>query len=102
MLTTFTRRLRGAPILLGLLVLLAPATGSAQEEGMPLTYEQFEIAVPHVDLETCPADFVAADVFCRATLNLDSIHVFAFADEGEQPLVGFATFDGGALAQALN
>ena len=94
------RRLRGAPILCGLALALFPLGASAQD-AIPLTYEVFETAVPHVDLEACPTAMEAEGVFCRATLNHEQIHVFAFAETGDRPLVGAATFDAdllGALA----
>ena len=92
-----TRRLRGAPILCGLALALFPLGASAQD-AVPLTYDAFEFAVPHVDLDACPDSLAADGVFCRATLNLDQVHVFAFAEAGDQPMVGVESFDADLLA----
>ncbi|MGR3540905.1 MAG: hypothetical protein ACU0BS_05695 [Hasllibacter sp.] len=89
---TLPGRLRGAPILLGLLALAFPL-GLAAQEAIPLSYEAFEFAVPHVDLETCPESLARDGVFCRATLNLDQVHVFAFSEDAGQPLVAVESFD---------
>lgn len=58
-----------------------------------LSYPAFEFAVPHVDLETCPEAMATAGVFCRASLAGDALHVFAFAEAGEQCLVALRSFD---------
>lgn len=76
--------------------------GSDAPEPMTLTYEAFEIAVPHTDLETCPASLATEGVFCRATLNLEEIHVFAFLEAGEQPLVEVAHFPADGLTGILD
>ncbi|MFX0540393.1 hypothetical protein ACEWPM_001495 [Roseovarius sp. S4756] len=81
-----------------LVLLAAPALG---QEPMPLTYEQFEIAVAHVDLETCPSALAEEGVFCRATLRHDEIHVFVFRDEGESLLTGFKSYPADGLATLL-
>ena len=59
-------------IVLGLTVTAADA-GDAQS----LTYEMFEAAVPHIDLESCPTDLAQQDTFCRASIHHEEIHVFA-------------------------
>ncbi|TDK47504.1 hypothetical protein E1832_11310 [Antarcticimicrobium luteum] len=59
---------------------------------LPLTYEQFEAAVPHVALEKCPASLPQQDSFCRAAMQHSEIHVFAFSDAGDSPMIGFASF----------
>ena len=69
---------------------------------LPLTYETFEVSIPHVDLENCPDNLAAAEVFCRATLANDQMHVFAFSEKGDSPLVGFASFDVDNLTNLLN
>ena len=89
---TLPRRLRGVPILLGLLALAFPL-GLTAQEAIPLSYEAFEFAVPHVDLESCPETLAQDGVFCRATLNLDQVHVFAFSETEGEPLVGVESFD---------
>lgn len=66
-----------------------------------LTYDQFEIAVPHVDLENCPAALAGKDRFCRATLRNEEIHVFAFADSNESPMIGFKSYGAQVLETLL-
>jgi len=61
-------------------------------EPLTLTYEIFEVAFPHADLAECPAEMAAEDRFCRATLHSEEVHVFAFAYEGEQPLLSYAAY----------
>ena len=80
---------------------LAPLGVAADAEPAPLTYEAFEVAVPHIDLESCPETLAAEGVFCRATLNLDEIHVFAFEETGESPFVGLASFPADGLTDLL-
>ncbi len=84
-------------IVLGLTVTAADA-GDAQ----PLTYEMFEAAVPHIDLETCPADLAKQDTFCRASILHEEIHVFAFSLDGDSPLVGFKSYEASGVETLLN
>jgi hypothetical protein len=63
----------------------APALADAQP-GI-LTYELFEETVPHVDLMSCPAEFDADTMFCRAVLTHADMHVFVFAYDGDSPFV---------------
>lgn len=67
----------------------------------PLTYEQFEAAVPHTDLETCPDALAQEDVFCRATMRHEEIHVFAFHNEGENLFAGFKSYPADGLSALL-
>ncbi|MCE5972122.1 hypothetical protein LZA78_01275 [Sinirhodobacter sp. WL0062] len=77
--------------------LTAPLPLAAQEtEGppaMPFTYEMFEASVPHVDIAVCPVDLAAEGRFCRVALFNDAFNIFIFSEEGEQPLVGFHSYD---------
>lgn len=59
----------------------------------PLTYRVFEFAVPHLDLEKCPADVARDGVFCRASVGNDAVHVFAFAEKGEQCLLAVKSYN---------
>jgi hypothetical protein len=63
-----------------------------------LTYEVFETTVEHADLAECPAGFDGGKVFCRLTLASDGAHVFAFALDGDQPLVAVKSYE---MDQAL-
>lgn len=66
-----------------------------------LIYDQFEAAVPHLDLESCPTSMAQDDVFCRATLRHDEIHVFVFSTEGDNPFVGFKSFPADGISALL-
>lgn len=68
----------------------------------PLTYEQFEVAVPHMDLEACPQSLAQPETFCRATLQHEEIHVFVFSETNDSPMVGFASFSADKLGSLLN
>lgn len=59
------------------------------------TYEMFEAAVPHADLESCPGDFAQREVFCRLTMAGGMLHVFVFSLEGDQPLLAIESRDPG-------
>ncbi|QIE44338.1 hypothetical protein G5B38_01640 [Pseudohalocynthiibacter aestuariivivens] len=67
----------------------------------PLRYEQFEAAIPHMDLETCPELLAEDDVFCRATLQHEEIHVFAFSTQGDNPLVSVTSFSAEGMTALL-
>ena len=84
------------------LVLTLSAPAFADPAATPLLYEQFENSVAHVDLETCPAPLPVADTFCRATLKHEEVHVFAFSENGDSPMVGFASFELSGLETLLN
>lgn len=73
----------------GLMTVLA-APAFAQDCTLP--YSSFEIAVPHVDLEECPGDLGGEGRFCRATLATDHLHVYVFAEDGEQCLEAVQSF----------
>ncbi len=88
--------------LLPVTVIALFAAPSFAEQQLPLTYDVFETAIPHVDLEKCPAELPQSDSFCRATLKHDEIHVFAFSENGDNAMVGFATFPFAPLASQLN
>jgi hypothetical protein len=74
------------------LVISLPPT--AAETRCPMTYEAFEFAIPHLDLEKCPADSARDKAFCRATTGNDAVHVFIFAEDGEQCLLGVKSYRG--------
>ena len=67
----------------------------------PLTYEAFEVSVPHMDLENCPAGLQIENSFCRATLNHEELHIFAFSYDGDSPLVGFKTYSAEGIEALL-
>lgn len=57
------------------------------------TYMQFEASVTHIDLDECPAALAEGDVFCRATINHDALHVYVFEAGGEQRFVDLHSYD---------
>jgi hypothetical protein len=79
-------------------VLLAAPAALA---GTPFGYADFEAAVPHLDLDACPAGLAEGPVFCRVTLGHDSVHVFAFAEDGEQPFVAMRTYHEGEFTLTI-
>lgn len=80
----------------------APAFAVADDTSLPLTYAEFEAAIPHLDLETCPAQLAQDNTFCRVTLNNEEIHVFAFSLDADSPMTGFASFPADDLHSVLN
>lgn len=77
---------------------LASGPGETHHDGTAylangLTYEIFETAIEHVDLEGCPAEFDADANFCRMTLAADLAHVFVFSYDGDQPLLAVKSYE---------
>ena len=58
-----------------------------------MTYETFEVAIPHIDMESCPGGDTGKKTFCRASVGADRVHVFYFADEGGECLMLVKSFD---------
>lgn len=81
---------------------LLPVSARADQTPLPLSYEQFEASVPHIDLENCPESLAQEDTFCRASILHEQVHVFVFSLQGESPLVGFASFDVDGIEALLN
>lgn len=52
-----------------------------------MTYEIFEATVEHGDLPECPTALAAEGRFCRVVLQNDMLHVFAFSEDGDQPML---------------
>lgn len=67
--------------------------GTAYLANGSLTYAVFERAVPHVDLEACPAEFDSEANFCRLSLNAEQAHVFVFSLSDLQPLLAVKSYD---------
>lgn len=90
-----------------LTLLTAPLSAVAEEatnEAAPfaLTYEAFETAVPHIDLPACPVELAAPDRFCRLTTHSDSLNVFVFTENGDQPLVALKSWPAELLAGLMD
>lgn len=76
---------------------LAPTLAIAEAD-CSFPYMTFEYAVPHVDLEACPAGVADGAVFCRASIAGDQLHVFVFEEGGDQCLVKVASYFEGEFA----
>ena len=77
---------------LALSVAAIASTPAMAQTACPLTYKVFEYAVAHLDLPECPSDLAQNGVFCRATAGQDAVHVFVFAQQGEQCLVAVKSY----------
>lgn len=69
------------------------ADGTSYLANGAFTYDVFEAAVEHADLEGCPAEFDPEAVFCRITLANDMAHIFVFAYGGDQPLLAVKSYE---------
>lgn len=58
-----------------------------------LPYEKFEFSVAHIDLDQCPADVKPGNVFCRANVGTDSVHVFVFARDADKCLLETRSYE---------
>ena len=78
--------------LAGLAAAAFAAQAALAQATCPMTYESFEFAIPHLNLEKCPADLHREGIFCRATVGNDGVHVFAFAPDGDRCLVRMKSY----------
>lgn len=81
--------------------LLIAATVTVGHAG-PFTYELFENSVNHIDLDQCPSQVKSRDVFCRATIQNDGVHIFVFEEAGDRNFIDMLTFDRGEFDVALH
>ncbi len=77
------------PITAAALLLAAPALA---HDHAAFSYTDFEVSIPHIDLETCPEGLAEGDVFCRITMNGDALHIFVFEEEGDRNFVSVHTY----------
>ncbi len=90
-------------ILIGLVSAVIAAPALAQEApACPMTYEQYEFAVPHLDLESCPEALAGPERFCRAAAGGDMLHVYAFEEDGQQCLLGMVSLGEDAFTLEVN
>lgn len=85
--------------------LMAVIATPALAEGtapLPMNYDIFEAAVPHIDMSDCPADMAAEGRFCRLVVMNDQLQIFSFSEEGDQPMVGYRAVPSEVLAKVLN
>ena len=80
------------PLLIALGIAALAATQAAAQTQCALTYPIFENAIPHLDLEKCPADLARAGAFCRVTTASDQVHVFVFEEKGKQCLLSVKSY----------
>ncbi len=71
----------------------AAAPDLAGQTPLVLTYAAFEASVPHADLADCPEALAAPDRFCRVTLNTETVSIWVFGMEGDQPLIALQPYD---------
>jgi hypothetical protein len=85
-----------------LILTLGLALPAAAGQGHVLTYEEFETAVAHSDLETCPAEMQTQEAsFCRVTLKDEELHVFQFSEDADQPLLAVRSYPAEGLEALL-
>jgi len=80
------------PILIALGLVAFAATQVTAQTQCALTYPIFEGAIPHLDLEKCPADVARAGAFCRVTTANDQVHVFVFEQKNPQCLLAVKSY----------
>lgn len=68
----------------------------------PMTYEIFELAVPHIDMETCPQSADNDSAFCRASVGSDQVHVFYFDTQADQCLLKVVSYEDDAFTLELD
>ncbi len=51
-----------------------------------MSYATFEATVNHADLAECPPAMAQPGRFCRLVLHGEALHVFAFSEDGDQPM----------------
>ena len=62
-----------------LLLAAAPAAPAAAAKQCYFSYAEFEKAVPHFDIQSCPGTPLAADKgFCRLALDGETVRVYRF------------------------
>ena len=68
---------------------------SSSGEDCTVSYALFEGAVPHIDLESCPASMgiEETDVICRASVANDMLTVYAFEDHGFMCLKALRSYE---------
>lgn len=78
--------------------LFAASAGHAQT----FTYADFEPTIAHLDLETCPPGLAQGDVFCRLTVHHETLHVFVFSLDGDQPFLAVRSYEPDEFAITLS
>ncbi len=77
------------PIVLAATLIGLPA---AAHDHAAFSYADFEAAVPHTDMDECPAGMTEGDAFCRISMNNDALYMFVFDYWGDQHFVAVCSF----------
>ena len=56
-------------------------TNAAWAETCPMSYDAFEVGVPHTDMETCPESMQKEGTYCRLSVVAEIATVFAFEEQ---------------------
>jgi len=64
----------------GLIAVAIPTALFAQERDCPMTYDVYEVGVPHTDLETCPASIDIEEAYCQVSVVAEIATVFVFSE----------------------
>ena len=89
----------GAALATGMTV--TDASAALASKSLPITYEVFEVTVPHADLAQCPTALAQDGHFCRLGLASDHLTVFVFSEAGEQPLLAVRSWAADVILPAL-
>ncbi|MEJ6404548.1 hypothetical protein V8J85_16785 [Yoonia sp. 2307UL14-13] len=72
---------------------LLAATAAQAQNACPLSYDIFEIGVPHTDMDTCPDSMAAEGTYCRLSLVAEVATIFAFSEETDCLVTSQAYYD---------
>ncbi len=79
-------------LILGFALAVLTLSSAPAQEACPLNYKFFELAIPHLDLPSCPKDIARPGAFCRVTTANDAVHVFVFEEKGRQCLLAVKSY----------
>ncbi|MCK0097137.1 hypothetical protein MWU60_16290 [Yoonia sp. F2084L] len=63
------------------------------QDACPMSYDVFEIGVPHTDMDACPDSMQVENAFCRLSLVAEVATIFAFSEETDCIIASQAYFD---------
>ncbi|EBA10696.1 hypothetical protein [Roseobacter sp. CCS2] len=63
------------------------------QDSCPLSYDVFEIGVPHTDMDACPDSMQVEGAFCRLSLVAEVATIFAFSEQDDCIIATQAYFD---------
>lgn len=82
-------------LIVSLVVVAFMGSSAAFASPCPMSYGNFQVAIPHVDVEICPAELAGKERFCRASISMDQVHVYAFDGEGDKCLLAMKSYEEG-------